>query len=159
MFKTKLNGAGFSLVEVVAILLFIILVLAADGWFAYERPHKNTTSPVNPSAAHLTITRTNPLHQPGVSDFTKTASNSSSLTLLHDINSLKPVPSNAVFNCPNDDRVNYVFTFTNPTLKASASATGCQQMNINDKVYFSTSKFWSDVNRATHQAIDPNMNF
>ena len=158
MLKAKTNNDGFGAAETV-IILFIILVVMAAGWFVYEDRHKNMSQSISSSAAHLTITRANHLHQPGVGNFTKTVSDSSALTILHDINSLKQVPAGAVFNCPNDDGVSYEFTFTDPTLRASAPAKGCQQVIVNKQAYFSTSKFWSDISNATGQPIDPDTNF
>lgn len=151
----KSNRDGFGLVGAV-IILFVILVIMVIGWFVYGQRHKNVLHSVNSSATHLTITRTNPLHQSGVSNFTKMVSDPSALIILHDINSLKSVPNKAVYNCPSGDGVDYVFKFTNPILEASAEARGCERLTVSHRAYFSTPKLWHDISKATGQPIDPN---
>lgn len=154
---TKINNKGFGIVEVL-IILSVIAILVLAGAFFYERHNKNNTVSAEVSAGtQLTIKRDNTLNQLGVSNFSKTVSHSSAVAILSDINSLKPT-SQGSFSCPNDDGVVYILSFTNPTLSATASATGCQFVSINNKSYQSTDKFWKDVSNATQQPIDPYAN-
>ncbi len=161
MFKIKISDGGFGLLETL-ITLFVVLALGVVGLFVYEHYHKNISQYSSSTGTNLIIIRDNSLNQPGVSNFTKTVSHSFAITILSDINSLKPVPGgpNAVFNCPNDDGVDYTFKFTDPTLNATAPASGCQFITVNNKQSFaSTTKFWSDVSKATGHPVDPDKNF
>jgi hypothetical protein len=156
MFKNA-NQKGFSLLEAIA-SIFIVVILIAVGTLIYKHDSKDKGSSNNSSATKLTIKRSNPLKQPGVSSFAVNVSGSSAKTILFDIKSLKIV-SQAMPSCPLDDGVNYAFTFTDPSLYATASATGCQFVNIGNKPYFTSAKFWKDVANATHRSTDPDTNF
>jgi hypothetical protein len=160
MIKLKTNNNGIGIIGLIIILL-VIVGLIFTGWFVYKHQHKNTPQVVNLSNKELTITRDNPLKQPGVSDFTKTVSHASAVTIMQDIKSLKAVPGGpyAMQSCPNDDGVKYTFTFSKPDLKATADASGCQSITLNNKTYNTTAKFWNDVIEATSQPQDPDTNF
>ncbi|HUD06272.1 MAG TPA: hypothetical protein VMR34_00105 [Candidatus Saccharimonadales bacterium] len=149
----KINNQGFGLVEVL-ITVFVIVLLGVVGGLIYKHYHNSSSLSQNSSGIGLTIERENTLNQPGVSNFTKKVSGSSALTILNDIDSLKSTPS-GIYNCPMDDGVEYTFTFTNPSLTATASTTGCRGVTIDNKSYVSTDKFWNDVSSATRQPIDP----
>jgi prepilin-type N-terminal cleavage/methylation domain-containing protein len=134
----KLNDKGFSFIEVMIALVVIVIIIGA-GFFVFRSHHDATTS--------VLITRENTLSQPGVSNLKKSLSGSRATTLLGDVNSLKPLAggAGAIYNCPEDDGVEYTLTFTDPSLHATVAATGCQRLTINNKDYITTSKFWSDL--------------
>ena len=152
----NVNSKGFTLVEILIVVVLVAIVLVGGLY----RRHQNSSEDALKSSSDtgLVIKRDNPLNQPGVDNFSKTVSHSSAVTILNDINSLKPVLA-GTYNCPNDDGVAYSFSFSKPTLNASASTSGCQSVTLNDKSYQSTGKFWKDVSSATHEPIDPNKNF
>lgn len=157
----KMKSEGFGIVEVL-IVLAVIVILVVTSVFLYEHHNKNNALSIkSPTDANLglTIKRDNSLNQPGVSNFSIMVSHSSAVTILSDINSLKVVPQGAYARqCPLDDGVEYTFSFFSQTLTATASATGCQTVTVNNKSYQSTDKFWKDVSSATHQPIDSDKN-
>jgi len=151
------NDSGFGATEIIIVLL-VVLLLMLGGIFVYKHRTNNGVSLKGSDKTRLAIKRANTLNQPGVTNFSKIVSFSAASTILSDIGSLKPVPQ-GTYNCPSDDGVEYSFNFTNPTLSAAASATGCQWVTINNRSYSSTDRFWKDVGTAVQQPIDPNSNF
>jgi prepilin-type N-terminal cleavage/methylation domain-containing protein len=142
----KLNDKGFSFIEVMIALVVIVIIIGA-GFFVFRSHHDATKSSPSSRTTSVLITRENTLSQPGVSNLKKSLSGSRATTLLGDVNSLKPLAggAGAIYNCPEDDGVEYTLTFTDPSLHATVAATGCQRLTINNKDYITTSKFWSDL--------------
>jgi hypothetical protein len=114
-----------------------------------------------PSATSVVIARNNLGHQPGVSALTKTIHGPAAAKLLNEVKSWKPLPTSSdpshpfVTSCPANFGLTYTLTFTNPSLTATADATGCQWVTVNDETYRSTDAFWKDVSKATGQPIIP----
>jgi hypothetical protein len=151
MVNLATKGNGFGLVEAM-LVTSVTLALLFAGWIVYERHHDTLLS--SSSATQLTIQRKNTLDQPGIGNFTKRASHLSAVILMHDIKTAQAVPGGALYNCPNDDGVEYILQFSHPSLKATASATGCQMVMVNGREYFTTDAFWKDVSRATGQPVE-----
>lgn len=164
MLRHKLSTRPHKLLIIIVCLLILAGLLV--GCLLYRHGHNNMSAggpnltPSPASDTGLVISRENSLNQPGVSDFTLAVSHSSAVILLDDIKRLKSVPGSpdAIYNCPEDDGVEYTLQFSAPDLMFTADATGCAWIHVNQRTYFTTDSFWRDIKNATHKAIDPDTN-
>ena len=163
MLKLRSNPYGFSTIEVL-IVIIVVVIIGVAGFFVVTNVGKNNTTKTNndSGAVALTITRSNPLKQPGVSQFTvKVRNEQTANTILTDLKRLQPRPS-GVFGCPNDNGVNYTLHFTDPSAIYTVDASGCENVTMNNSVYTALStnnnagmNFWNAISKATGQPIDP----
>lgn len=123
------NQHGFTVLEIILVVVLIGLIGAAA--YVAVLHHKTTvTSAATPAA--LTISRSNPLKQPGIPDFTvKIESSTTADQLLADIQHLQHLPSGTI-NCPNDDGVNYTLVFLKPKVTAKIDASGCEGVQLSN---------------------------
>lgn len=163
MLKLRSNSYGFSTIEVL-IVIIVLLIVGTAGYFVTKNVGKKdpTQGSKASSKVALIITRSNPLRQLGVSQFTVKVSNvQTANTILADLNKLQPAPA-GVFSCPNDNGVNYTLQFSNPSVSYKVDASGCEEVTMNNKVYTSSTtnnnagtNFWNAISKATGQPIDP----
>lgn len=156
--KLRKSSDGSGALIVIIGLLVAVLVGATAYTVRNHYGHVKTTTKLSAKPALVTISRSNPLYQPGTASFAASVTDTRARdTLLHDVRQLTPVQTGAM-SCPEYDGVSYELYFTAQKLTVSADATGCQLVKLSDshEIYRATLDFWKDISNATGQPIDPN---
>jgi hypothetical protein len=164
--KLERDSNGFSVVEFLLIIVTVAIISVVSYSVVKHGDNKTTPqSPTNISQTALVITRSNPLKQPGVSNFTIKINNlQMAHMLLADIDNLQP-PLSGEVNCPEDDGVNYILQFNNPSETFNVASSGCEDVTLNSKTVYtanttnnSGATFWKDLSKATGHLVNPDDN-
>jgi hypothetical protein len=159
------SSIGFGAVETILLLTVFVTLMFSVGLFIFRDNHKASVQRpasnlllVGTSSTALLILRGEEGNFQNTINLRKNVSHEDAITILNDINALSSRPaSGGVYNCPNDDGVEFIFDFTNPNVSILASASGCSWVTVSKHSYWTTSKFWNDVSMVIGQSYDPSL--